>query len=163
MGPSTKGIQSVEILRAGIEDEPAIVPLTAAFNRTEGIVWNPETMGAALRRLLREGDLGLILVARERASQAVVGYIMGTFGYDLEFAGPDAFITELFVEPLFRKRGLGRALLDAIIAQLRMSGANAVHLMVRPDNKGARCLYASRGFRVAPRLMMTKRFVCDDE
>lgn len=154
--------RKVEILRAGIGDEPAILPLMAAFNRTEGIDWRPGPMGAALRRLLGAGDLGLVLVAREGASRAVTGYMIATFGYDLEFAGPDAFITELFVEPLSRGRGLGRALLDAMIGHLRLSGTNAVHLMVRPENERARALYAGRGFRLAPRIMMTMPLVGHD-
>jgi hypothetical protein len=48
----------VEILLAGIEDAQEIIPLMAAFNEGEGIVWRPASMIAALRRLLRESDLG---------------------------------------------------------------------------------------------------------
>jgi GNAT superfamily N-acetyltransferase len=98
---------SVDILLAGIDDEPGLVPLMAAFNQAEGIVWKPESMTAALRQVLRDDALGLILVARDRSSCATVGYGLATFGYDLEFAGRDAFITELFVEPANRGQGLG--------------------------------------------------------
>jgi len=70
-----------ELVLAGAEDEPAITPLMAAFNEAEGITWRPEPMGAALRRVLGEPDLGLILVARARGSRDVVGYALATFGY----------------------------------------------------------------------------------
>jgi ribosomal protein S18 acetylase RimI-like enzyme len=148
---------SVDILLAGIDDEPGLVPLMVAFNQAEGIVWKPKSMTAALRRVLREDALGLILVARERTSCEIIGYGLATFGYDIEFAGRDAFITELFVEPANRGRGLGRHLLDSIVEKLREYGVGAVHLMVRPENVRARQLYESSGFRVAPRIMMTKQ------
>src|SRR5215211_7494836 len=96
---------SLDILCAGLDDEPDLAPLMAAFNQTEGIVWKPESMLSALRRILCGDDLGLVLVARDRSSRAIVGYGLATFGYDLEFAGRDAFITELFVEPANRGRG----------------------------------------------------------
>jgi GNAT superfamily N-acetyltransferase len=118
-----------EILIAGIEDAQEIIPLMAGFNASEGIVWRPAAMIAALRRLLRQSDLGLILVARDRVSGGVVGYSLATFGYDLEFAGRDAFVTELFVESSARGRGFGRALLDSTVEKLRQHDVQAVHLM----------------------------------
>jgi ribosomal protein S18 acetylase RimI-like enzyme len=151
------GALPVQITPAGIDDERDIVPLMAAFNDAEGIPWRPAPMGAALQRLLGDASLGLILVARDRATRAPVGYGLATFGYDLEFAGADAFITELFVDPALRGRGVGRSLLEALVQALQARGANAVHLMVRPENERARSLYAKLGFHTAPRIMMTRR------
>lgn len=148
---------SVDIQLAGIEDEPALVSLMAAFNEAEGIVWKPGPMTAALRRLLHEDALGFILVARERSCLVPVGYGVATFGYDLEYAGRDAYITELFVEPANRGRGLGQLLLDSLVEKLHESGVGAIHLMVRPENARARQIYESRGFRVGPRIIMTKQ------
>lgn len=105
----------------------------------------------------------MVLVARDRSSGETTGYSLATYGYDLEFGGRDAFITELFVEESVRGRGLGRRLLDATVQQLRERNVNAVHLMVRPDNARARSLYLGRGFREAPRILMTKRLVPDEE
>jgi len=153
----------VEIQRAGVGDADAIIPLMAAFNAEEGIAWRPEPMGSALRRLLAEPNLGFVVLARDRASGAVVGYGLATFGYDLEFAGVDAFITELFVDSSLRKRGVGVALLDALVTQLRTCGAKAVHLMVRPENERARALYEGRGFGATPRVMLTKRLDAGDD
>lgn len=144
---------SVRVARGG--DEEAIVPLMRSFNEMEGIVWRPESMGAALRRLLDDPSLGVLLVACDPAG-SVLGYGLATFGYDLEFAGADAFITELFVSEAWRSRGLGSKLLDAVIAELRSRGAHAVHLLVRPENARARALYEARDFRPVPRIMMTK-------
>jgi ribosomal protein S18 acetylase RimI-like enzyme len=147
---------SVSVAPARLEEEAAILPLMVEFNRVEGIAWKPEPMTAALRRLLREPELGLALVARDAASPALAGYAIATFGYDLEFAGRDAFVTELFVSPPFRQNGVGRRLVEATAGALRERGARAVHLMVRPENERARALYARLGFTLSPRILMTR-------
>lgn len=145
----------MEILPATVFDIPALLPLMEAFNGLEGIPWRPEPVRGALERLLREPSLGTVLAAWS-ATGELVGYGVATFNYDLEFAGLDAFVTELFVAPAARGRGVGKALLDAIVEHLRERGAGAVHLLVRPDNEEGRALYESAGFRAVPRVMMTK-------
>jgi len=151
MAPST-----VTIEPALSDDEDAIVPLMLEFNRSEGVTWKPAPMTAALRRLLREPELGLVVVARQGDAGPVAGYGIATFGYDLEFAGRDAFVTELFVSEPHRRKGLGRGVLAALVELLRARDTRAVHLMVNPDNERARSLYARLGFVVSPRIMMTR-------
>jgi ribosomal-protein-alanine N-acetyltransferase len=146
----------------GIEDAtPAhkaeVLRLLALLYEDESIVFRAAEMDAALARLLAEAALGFVLVARERASQAIVGYGVATLGYDVEFAGHDAFITDLYVEKRVRGRGIGQALLDAMVEGLGERGAKAAHLMVRPQNERARALYEARGFEAVPRVLMTKR------
>lgn len=149
--------REVEIRLASPDDESALAPLMEAFNRAEGIVWKPASMLPAFRQLLRPNDLGLVLVAQDQSACAIVGYGLATFGYDLEFGGLDAFITELFVDPANRRRSVGRLLLTSMMDKLREGGVGAVHLMVRPENEQARRLYESHGFRVAPRIIMTRQ------
>lgn len=149
-----------EILLATNEHAPDILPLMVAFNQAEGISWTPDVMVPALHRLLDDDALGLVLVAY--AGPHLAGYSVATFGYDLEFAGRDAFITELFVDPASRGHGLGRRLLEAIVRHLRQRSVNAVHLVVRPDNPRARALYESHGFKASPRIVMTKNLTQDE-
>jgi ribosomal protein S18 acetylase RimI-like enzyme len=147
---------SIEIVRATPEHEGQIAPLMQAYNHVERIPWRPEAMIPALRRVLHEPALGLAVVARDRETARIVGYGLGTFGFDLEFAGPDSFVMELYVEPALRRRGIGRQLLETMVTLLAQAGANAVHLLVRPENREARALYAAQGFEDVPRLMMTR-------
>jgi ribosomal protein S18 acetylase RimI-like enzyme len=89
---------------------------------------------------------------------AVAGYAIVTWGYDLEFAGRDSFLTELYVVPAQRRRGFGRHGLAAAEALARANGAHAMHLQVRDDNARARALYEASGFVAPPRRLMTKVF-----
>ena len=141
---------------ARLADVAQLLVMMRTFNRAESVVWRPRRVAPALRRLLHEPRLGLVVVIDGPKRGSLAGYAIGTFGYDLEFAGPDGFVTELFVRPAHRARGEGRRLLDALTERLRAEGAGAVHLLVWPENHGARRLYARAGFAEVRRLVMTK-------
>lgn len=149
--------QEVRLRRARTSDLEALLPLMAAFNRAEGIRFHRTRVAEGLHRLLREHQLGVVTVAESADRRRLDGYVIGTFGFDLEFAGTDAFLTELFVRPKRRQRGLGARLLDAVTGSLRDAGARAVTLLVWPENVAARRLYARAGFEEIPRIAMVRR------
>lgn len=152
--PSTT---DVKLRGARLSDLEELLCLMADFNRAEGIPFRRARVMGGLRRLLRERRLGIVVVAQGAAPRRLDGYAIGTFGFDLEFAGPDAFLTELFVRAESRRRGLGARLLAAVTSGLRAAGARAVTLLVLPENAAARRLYASAGFAELPRIAMVRR------
>jgi ribosomal protein S18 acetylase RimI-like enzyme len=164
---------------AGIGDLAAVLPRTLALNAHEGIAVDPPVLEAALDRLLRDPALGGVwLVERSETGGedpdgsaggaagsaprgierdgAAIGYAMVTFGYDLEFGGRDAFLTELWIDPPARGTGAGSAALALLDPELRARGVRALHLQVRPDNPALR-LYQRSGFIASPRIVMTRR------
>lgn len=58
-------------------------------------------------------------------------------------------ITAVAVAPPWRRRGLGRRALDALLAQARRLGAERATLEVATGNPAARALYDAAGFREA--------------
>lgn len=58
----------------------------------------------------------------------------------------EAHLTSIAVHPEWRGRGLGRALMEEMLALARSLGVRAMTLEVRPSNLPARRLYASLGF-----------------
>lgn len=142
-------------LRAATIDHLAeLFPRTSALNAHEGIAIDPAVLEAALARLLREPSLGgAWLIEQDRA---VIGYAIVTFGYDLEFNGRDAYLTEIWVDPSARGVGAGSAALQLLAPELRARGVNALHLQVRPENPAIR-LYQRSGFVASPRVVMTHR------
>jgi ribosomal protein S18 acetylase RimI-like enzyme len=140
-----------------LTDLDEILPLMAAFNRDDGIPFRRARVMGGLRLLLRERRLGIVVVAEGADRRRLDGYAIGTFGFDLEFAGPDAFLTELFVRAESRRLGLGARLLEAVTNGLRQGGARAVTLLVRPENVAARRLYGAAGFEEIPRIAMVRR------
>ena len=57
-----------------------------------------------------------------------------------------AEITELYVQPASRRRGVGKALVDAALAHARHHGCTEVHLLVDPQNTPALSFYQAVGF-----------------
>jgi len=66
-------------------------------------------------------------------------------------AGSQAEIESIGVVPDLQRRGIGRALLDALIGELTLRGVTEVWLEVRESNRGAAALYGSAGFGVSGR------------
>lgn len=74
----------------------------------------------------------------------VVGYAIAQY-----LTGNDvADIQNIAVVESHRGRGIGAALLDAVLEWAVDQGASAIMLEVRADNVVAQSLYASRGFEV---------------
>lgn len=139
---------------ATVDDRAELLPRTRALNAHEGIAIDPAVLEAALVRLLCDPGLGGVwLVERDGTA---IGYALVTFGYDLEFGGRDAVLTELWIDPPARGSGAGSAALGLLDPELRARGVHALHLQVRPENP-ARQLYERRGFVASPRVVMTRR------
>ncbi|GAB4063472.1 ribosomal protein S18-alanine N-acetyltransferase [Angustibacter speluncae] len=95
--------------------------------------WSPETFWAEL------AAPGRWYVLAERAGE-VVGYA------GLAASGAEADVQTVAVAPSAQGTGVGRVLLDALVAEAARRGAAAVLLEVRADNVAARTLYERTGF-----------------
>lgn len=136
------------------DDVPAILAMMADFNAIEAIPFDRDAFAPRVRELIASPQIGGILVFQ--FGKETVGYAIVTYGWDLEFAGRDAFLAELYVAGKWRRRGLGRQGLAAAESHAARGGAHALHLLVRHDNAPARLLYDDAGFKTQPRLVMSK-------
>lgn len=68
-------------------------------------------------------------------------------GYCVAMSGvQEMHLLNLTISPPWQGRGHARALLDALMAQCRREGSEAVWLEVRPSNQRARSIYRRYGF-----------------
>jgi ribosomal protein S18 acetylase RimI-like enzyme len=139
--------------RATKSDRESLLAMMKAFNALEGIEWVPEAVRPALDVLLADEKLGFVGIVE---TDGMSGYVVLTWGFDLEWHGRDAFLTELYLEPESRGRGVGRGVLAAIERVARENGAGAMHLMVRPANVSAVRLYRGAGYSSPPRVFLSK-------
>jgi ribosomal protein S18 acetylase RimI-like enzyme len=139
---------------AGAEDLAAILEMMEDFNAEESIAFDRAVFQPRLERLVGDPGLGRVLVFEVDGNPS--GYAIVTWGYDLEYGGRDAFLTELYVRPDRRGRGIGRLALAAAEEAARSGGAHALHLLVRHENAEALRLYGRAGYRTEPRAVMTK-------
>jgi GNAT superfamily N-acetyltransferase len=108
---------------AGAADVPALLDMMADFNRTEAIAWERVSAEAPLQLLLGSPELGLIGLV-ERGDE-VLGYGVLAWGFDLEYAGRDAFLTEFYLRPAARGQGLAAAAMDLLLAEAQRRGVAA--------------------------------------
>ena len=112
-----------------------------------------------LRKFLMSPDLGQAWVFFEE--EIPVGYIVLTFGYSFEYHGRDSFIDELYIEPQYRRRGIGLRAMQFVEERARELGVNAIHLEVDQGNAAAAELYRRTGYDDQARFLMTKRLKPD--
>ena len=139
---------------AGSRDLETLLPLVEAFQEFERIPFEIEAARRNLGQLLEDASLGQVLLAELEGRP--IGYAILTYGYDLEFGGMDAYLTDLFITEPDRGRGLGQWLLSEVERASRAAGVQALHLMVAPQNHRAHHIYHRAGFHVSPRLFLTK-------
>lgn len=94
-----------------------------------------------------ERNEAVVLVAEQQG--AVVGYAYaGLEGPDwMTLRGPAGVIYDLVVDPERRHEGIGRLLLEQMLAALRERGAPRVLLSAATQNETAQRLFSSLGFR----------------
>jgi ribosomal-protein-alanine N-acetyltransferase len=98
---------------------------------------------------LADTELRCYIVAEavaERTHLTPGGSLLGTAG--LLTIGETAQILTVGVLPAARRRGVGRLLVRALVAEARRRRATEVLLEVREDNHAAQRLYAGEGFTV---------------
>jgi len=88
-------------------------------------------------RAMRQRET-VVLVACERG--LIVGFAV------MEFGDERAHLVLLAVRPAHRRRGIGRGLLDWLLASARAAGMESVHLELRAGNEAARGFYRALGF-----------------
>jgi GNAT superfamily N-acetyltransferase len=100
---------------------------------------------AAARDLLRRGGDAAVFAAELGGLHAMVGLFRGRH---LKSAHK-IHVWGMFVQPQWRRQGLGRALLDAAIRHARtLPGLSSMHLSVSGAAPGALRLYQQAGFTV---------------
>ena len=92
-----------------------------------------------------------VLFMAELTGEAV-GFVCCYAGYDhdmmlQEQSRPYGYVSEIFVAPKHRGRGVGVALLDAAEDHLAGLGFSRVRLSVMAANADARTVYEKRGYR----------------
>jgi ribosomal protein S18 acetylase RimI-like enzyme len=118
-----------------------------ALNRHEGLHPTQFTPATIRRDAFGPRRAFRVLVG-ETARGAVVGYAAFLMGYNTDVAARDMFMLDLFVQPAWRSRGVGRALVTAVAREAVRRGLPDVEWGVRGDNARALRFYRSLGARV---------------
>ena len=131
------------------EDEDEVVALWARC----GLIrpWNDPHKDIARKRRVQP-ELFLVCQIADKLVASVMA------GYD----GHRGWINYLAVDPLFRRRGIGRKLVDVVTPQLLSLGCSKINLQIRRENAEAIAFYERIGFSEDAVLSFGKRLERDD-
>jgi GNAT superfamily N-acetyltransferase len=132
-----------------------LLEMMQEFYDYDHLTFHQETARKALNGILNNDSFGRVYLIK--SGDEVVGYIVITFGYSLEFHGRDAFIDELFIFEEHRGKGLGQRAIEFAEEICRLHNVKALHLEVGRANAKAQYIYRKAGFADHDRYLMTKR------
>jgi GNAT superfamily N-acetyltransferase len=135
---------SAIIIRPAIaSDEPRCLALLALLRGEESGPASSEVF-----RTLLAGERGLVLVAEEKATGAVLGSASMTFNLALRYGGEYCQLEELIVDPAARGLKLGGLLMQAVIDAARSRGCAELGLYLVEWSKGNQPFYEKYGLRI---------------
>lgn len=148
--------ESQNLLRgATLADAPKLLELVRAYYAHDGIPFDQPSIRSGLNVLLQDSSLGRAFLVQDGEQDA--GYLIVAFGFDLEFGGRQATVTEVFIEDRHRGQGLGTRIFTQLEVICRSLGIGALELQVEKDNLGARAFYQKLGFQAHERIPLSKR------
>ena len=134
--------RDLAVRRAEPGDAEAIGRLLHDFNSEfDEPTPGPQALAERVRELLTAGELTVLLGGTEPHGLAVLRFRPAIWTQALE-----CYLAELYVVPVRRGQGLGRALMEAAIELARREGATYMDLGTSEDDVAARALYESLGF-----------------
>jgi len=132
----------MEIRRASMGDLPAIESLMGQLAQAAHGEVAPGLADRVADILGRVESILWVAVADGQ----VVGLINASAYPTLWHAGPSVIIGELVVDQSQRGKGVGQALIEAVVAWARAMGASEVEVSTELDNRAAQAFYARCGF-----------------
>ena len=87
------------------------------------------------------------------------GFVVVYWGWSTASGRPILRIQDIYVEPLFRNRGIGTMLLKFCEKLAKSKGAGSIRLETNVENTAARKLYEKAGFVEFPQRRICMKFL----
>ena len=86
-----------------------------------------------------------------------MGYTILIETFDLEFGGRAAFVTDLYLEPAYRRCGIGTEVMEQLERFCLARGMKTIELQAERKNRAALSFYRRLGFCRHDRVALSKR------
>jgi ribosomal protein S18 acetylase RimI-like enzyme len=137
------------------EQVDTLVDFVGRYYAFDGIPFHAFDVRQSLLQLVSDPRLGKAWILQVNGISA--GYVILTIGFDHEVGGRIGTITDFYLDPAFRRRGIGTETLVRLEKEAVKLGLEALELQVLNDNEHAKGLYRKMGFQAADRIPMCKR------
>jgi len=136
----------VTVRLATLPDIPILVELMHAFYAEASFPLDRAWAARAFANLIAEPARGAVWLIDVDGD--MVGHVVLSVRFTMEFGGLSAYIDDLFVRADCRRHGAASAGLDALVTECRRRGCKSIHVEVDPVNVAAQALY--RRYGLAP-------------
>jgi ribosomal-protein-alanine N-acetyltransferase len=136
---------NLELLRFELASESDAASIAALSREAVEMDLQPAWVPARVMRRIRDAESTVLVARTEMGSMA--GFAIMRFGEDA------AHLDLLAVAVNWRRRGLGRRLLDWLEETARTAGTFVITLEVRADNPGGRAFYRDLGYHELSKLI----------
>lgn len=137
-------MEDITILPAGRDDVP---DLNRALTLLSGALGDLHRVGERELMAAGFGQEPCFAALMARSGDALVGIVLFSPAFSTVRGGPGIHVSDLWIDPAFRRAGIGRRLLQAAIAEGRSQyDAGFVRLTVYDDSHDARFFYERLGF-----------------
>jgi GNAT superfamily N-acetyltransferase len=134
-------MDEVEVRPVRREELEEVLPLVAGYQSFYRAEPDDERNRTFFARFLHPSEEGILLGAW--SDQGLVGFATLYWFHSSTQAADTVLMNDLFVREDVRGGGVGRALIDAALAEVRRRGARHLEWYTAPDNVTAQRLYDS--------------------
>lgn len=138
---------------AQTDDLPTLLDLMADFYVESGYALDRAHAEEAFSALLADPRLGRVWLIQQGSD--VVGHVVVTFVFAMEYGGVTAVVDDFYVRPASRGAGLGTSALAEVRRVCAELGMRAMRVEVGGDNAVAQSVYRRVGFDAVDHLLMT--------
>ena len=129
---------------AGPDDLTRVTALMARYHSEAELEHDDAHRALVTSPLLDGSPLGAIwLIGPARAP---LGYVMVTFGWSVPHGGMVGWLSEIFIRPSVRGRGIGTETLNAVSVSLRGAGLRAMRVILPDGDRDATRFCTRAGF-----------------
>ena len=135
----------MKLTKAIHSDIPELVELLKAlFDQEAEFKPNSETQKKALRKIILDLNIGIILVARD--DEKILGMINLLFTESTALGAKVAILEDMVVLAKSRGEGIGSQLIDFAIGEAKKEGCKRITLLTDIENTKAQSFYQKKGF-----------------
>ena len=131
---------AARIRKVEARDESAWRALWDGYCRFYEVQVSPAVTARTWQRILDPASGVQAIVAEDASGQviAIANYVIHENTWELE---PVCYLEDLFVDPSVRAHGVGRQLIDALVAAMQTEGWSRLYWLTKENNYRARGLY----------------------
>jgi GNAT superfamily N-acetyltransferase len=135
----------ISIVSAAVSDCGECARLLVEQLGEHGVNISADQLLCVLEEVVADETRGFLLLARDDGRIVGVAYVATI--PSVEHCGFVAWLEELYVTPVYRSRGIGTALVEAVLERARKMDIVAIDLEIDAGHSRAESLYRRVGFR----------------